>query len=58
LIVICLPTIGPQAPEGFDLASIDPIQERVHIPDHRLAALIHMHMLDTDQLRVAISQAP
>ena len=30
----------------------------VHIPDHRLAALIHMHMLDADSLRIALPEAP
>jgi hypothetical protein len=30
----------------------------VHISDYRLAALIHMHMLDADDLRAIVSQAP
>jgi citrate lyase beta subunit len=30
----------------------------LHISDHRLAAFIHMHMLDADDLRAAVSQAP
>ena len=30
----------------------------VHISDHRLAPLIHMHMLDPDDLRVAVPEAP
>jgi hypothetical protein len=29
----------------------------VHISDHRLAALIHMHMLDADGLRATVPQA-
>jgi hypothetical protein len=29
-----------------------------HISDHRLAALIHMHMLDPDSLRIAVPQTP
>ena len=30
----------------------------VHISDHRLTALIHMHMLDADSLRIAVPQTP
>jgi hypothetical protein len=26
--------------------------------DHRLAALIHMHLLDADDLRAAVPEAP
>ncbi len=29
----------------------------VHIPDERLAAFIHMHMLDADGLRAPVPQA-
>jgi hypothetical protein len=27
-----------------------------HIPDERLAALVHMHVLDPDNLRATVSQ--
>ena len=29
-----------------------------NIPDDRLAALIHMHMLDADELRATLAQPP
>lgn len=34
------------------------VRSGLHISDHRLAALVHMHMLDADDLRAAVSQAP
>ena len=38
--------------------SLSARQDGVHISDYRLAALIHMHMLDADDLRAIVSQAP
>jgi hypothetical protein len=37
---------------GFGLAFA------AHIPDERSTAVVHMHMLNTDQLRATVPEAP
>ena len=50
--------MGTALDHAWMLGVYRPDPEWVHITDHRLAALIHMHMLDPDGLRAAVPQAP